>query len=230
MSTSPYYNEDPEIVEIGVDEVGRGPLFGRVYVAAAILPKHSDTYNYALMKDSKKFTSKKKLNEAYEYILSNCHDWVVKYEDETAIDSINILQATQKAMHDCVQELIDRNKLNPDKTLLLIDGNYFKPHVVWNKEEEDFHCYEHECVKGGDNLYSSIAAASIIAKVSRDTYIENLCDMHPELDERYLLRGNKGYAAKQHREGIMNYGLSPWHRKTFGICKQYDVNSEYENK
>ena len=107
MSTNPYYNEDPEIVEIGVDEVGRGPLFGRVYVAAAILPKHSNTYNYSLMKDSKKFTSNKKLNETYEYILSNCHDWVVKYEDETAIDAINILQATQKAMHDCVQELID---------------------------------------------------------------------------------------------------------------------------
>ena len=230
MTTKPYYNEDPEIVEIGVDEVGRGPLFGRVYVAAAILPKHSDTYNYSLMKDSKKFTSKKKLNEAYEYILNNCCDWVVKYEDETVIDDINILQATQKAMHDCVEELIDRNKLKPENTLLLIDGNYFKPHIGWNKEEEDFQCFEHECVKGGDNLYSNIAAASIIAKVSRDTYIEKMCDMHPELDERYLLRGNKGYAAKQHREGIMTHGISPWHRKTFGICKQHDVNSEYKNK
>ena len=219
MSTSPYYNEDPEIVEIGVDEVGRGPLFGRVYVAAAILPKHSDTYNYALMKDSKKFTSKKKLNEAYEYILSNCHDWVVKYEDETAIDSINILQATQKAMHDCVQELIDRNKLNPDKTLLLIDGNYFKPHVVWNKEEEDFHCYEHECVKGGDNLYSSIAAASIIAKEFHDKYIIELCNDNPELNEKYDLIKNMGYGTKKHIEGINNYGISKYHRKSFKCCK-----------
>jgi ribonuclease HII len=228
-TTRHHYNEDPEIVEIGVDEVGRGPLFGRVYVAAAILPKHSDTYTYSLMKDSKRFSSHKKLNDAYQYILENCTDWTVKYEDEAAVDSMNILQATQKAMHDCVQELIDRNNLNPDKTLLLIDGNYFKCHNTWNKKRAEFECYTHECIKGGDNLYSSIAAASIIAKVSRDSYIENMCDDHPELDERYLLRGNKGYAATQHREGIMKYGLSPWHRKTFGLCKQYTVNNEYDN-
>ena len=102
--------------------------------------------------------------------------------------------------------------------------------MTWNKELNNFECYAHECIKGGDNLYSSISAASIIAKVSRDTYIEKLCEEHPELDERYLLRGNKGYAAKQHREGIMQHGITPWHRKTFGICKQYDVNNEYENK
>lgn len=228
-ATAPYYIDDPEIVEIGVDEVGRGPLFGRVYVAAAILPKHSETFNYTLMKDSKKFTSNKKLNEAYEHIVENCVDYVVKYESETTIDEINILQATQKAMHDCVQELIIRNNLEPEKTLLLIDGNYFKSHTIWNKSKTRFECYAHECIKGGDNLYSSISAASILAKVSRDTYIENMCDEHPELDERYLLRGNKGYAAQKHREGITAHGLSPWHRKTFGICKQFSTNDEYSN-
>lgn len=226
-TTKPYYNENPEIVEIGVDEVGRGPLFGRVYVAATILPKYSDTFKYDLLKDSKRFSSSKKIKEVYNYILDNTIDYVVKYETEESIDQINILQATQKAMHDCVQELIDRNNLKPDKTLLLIDGNYFKDHITWNKERNNFECYEHECIKGGDNLYSSISAASIIAKVSRDTYIENLCDEHPELDERYLLRGNKGYAAKQHREGIMKHGITPWHRKTFGICKSYPVNDMY---
>ena len=116
MTTKPYYNEDPEIVEIGVDEVGRGPLFEEFMLSATILPKYSDTFKYELMKDSKKFSSSKKLHDVYNYILENATDYVVKYETEESIDQMNILQATQKAMHDCVQELIDKNNLHPEKT------------------------------------------------------------------------------------------------------------------
>lgn len=218
------YSEDTNIVEIGVDEVGRGPLFGRVYTAAVILPKHSDTFEYSLLKDSKKFSSKKKLKEAYDYIVDNCIDYEINYESEDTIDEINILQATQKSMHKSIQNLIDKQKLNPENTLLLIDGNYFKPHTKYDKDNGKILCYNHVCVKGGDAEFHSIAGASILAKVERDKYIEEMCKEHPYLDERYSLSTNKGYAAKIHREGIMEYGITPWHRKTFGICKTKDVS------
>ena len=220
-AASAHYTEDPDIVEIGVDEVGRGPLFGRVYVAAVILPKHSDTYQYSLMKDSKRFSSAKKITEAYDYIVSNCIDHAVNYETESTIDNINILQATQRAMHKCVQDLITRNNLVTKNTLILIDGNYFKPHSIYNKDTGIFECYNHICIKGGDTMFCSIAAASIVAKVTRDKYIVDLCSENPLLDERYALSSNKGYGAKVHRDGILQHGITQWHRKTFGICKNY---------
>jgi len=93
--------EDVNIYEIGVDEVGRGPLFGRVYTAAVILPKNS-SFNYSIIKDSKKFTSKKKIQEVAQYIKENALAWYVSFEDEKTIDEINILQATQKSMHNSI--------------------------------------------------------------------------------------------------------------------------------
>ena len=77
-------------------------------------------------------------------------------------------------------------------------------------------------IKGGDNKYASIAAASILAKVERDLYIEELCVAHPTLNERYDIASNKGYGTKPHMDGIEKYGITEWHRKTFGICKSFD--------
>ena len=77
-------------------------------------------------------------------------------------------------------------------------------------------------IKGGDNKYTSIAAASILAKVARDKYISELCEENPELIERYSINTNKGYGSKKHMDGILKYGISKWHRKTFGICKNYN--------
>lgn len=224
-----HYSEDIEVIELGVDEVGRGPLFGRVYAAAVILPKHNDDFDYSNIKDSKKFSSSKKLKEVYDYIVSNCVDYCVQFESEKTIDDINILQATQKAMHACIQVLIDRQKLNPSKTVLLIDGNYFRPHTVYNNTCEKWDCFPHMCVKGGDAEYKSIAAASIVAKVQRDNYIAELCKEHPDLDEKYSLSTNKGYGAKKHRDGIEQHGISEWHRKTFGICKEYAQKNQLPN-
>ena len=82
-----------------------------------------------------------------------------------------------------------------------------------------------ECIKGGDNKYSSIAAASIIAKVARDKYIKDLCVEYPYLIERYSLDSNKGYGSKKHIDGIKKYGITEWHRKTFGICKSTFIKS-----
>ena len=94
LNTSYYIeNKDPLSIEIGIDEAGRGPMFGRVYAAAVVLPKDKDLFDHSLMKDSKKFTSKKKINEVYDYIKKNAIAYNVSYEDETTIDKINILQA-----------------------------------------------------------------------------------------------------------------------------------------
>jgi ribonuclease HII len=216
------YADDPDIVEIGIDEVGRGPLFGRVYVAGAILPKQCESdFDHSLMKDSKRFTSHARLEAAYDHVIAHCIDHEVCYEDEDVIDSINILQATQKAMHACAQALIERNNLDPAKTVLLIDGNYFKPHTRFNNKTGKWVCYDHACIKGGDNLYTCIAAASIVAKVERDRYIAELCHDNPDLDEKYSLASNKGYGAKKHLDGISAHGITKWHRKTFGICKGF---------
>lgn len=216
------YADDPDIVEIGIDEVGRGPLFGRVYVSGVILPKQGESdFDHSRMKDSKRFSSHTHLEDAYNHVITHCIDHETCYEDEDTIDSINILQATQKAMHACAQALIERNNLDTTKTVLLIDGNYFKPHTRFDKETGKWVCYDHVCIKGGDNLYTCIAAASIVAKVERDKYISDMCLDNPELNEKYSIGTNKGYGAKKHLDGIREHGITKWHRKTFGICKGF---------
>jgi len=214
------YFIDSSIIEIGIDEVGRGPLFGRVYAAAVILPKDT-SFDHFKMKDSKKFTSKKKLIETAEYIKQNACAWSVHWEDEKVVDEINILQASQQAMHKCIKDIIEKLDYINDLFVLLVDGNYFNNYIVYNQETQKFQQINHVCIKGGDNTYSSIAAASIIAKVARDEYIEDLCLKNTELVERYSIDSNKGYGAKKHIDGIKQHGITQWHRKTFGICKEY---------
>jgi ribonuclease HII len=218
------FDTDTTIIEIGIDEAGRGPMFGRVYAGVAVLPK-DDVFDHSQMKDSKKFTSKKKIENVAEYIKENAIAWAVEYEDEQIIDNINILQATQSAMHkgikNVIAQLSNNKDIDYDKILLLVDGNYFKPFTILNKTKTKFECIKCQMIEGGDNKYTSIAADSILAKVSRDKYIEELCIQNPELIERYSIDSNKGYGSKKHMEGINKYGISKWHRKTFGICKQF---------
>lgn len=214
-----YYNKDT--IEIGVDEAGRGPLFGRVYTSAVILPK-DNIYDHFKMKDSKKFTSKKKIKEVCEYIKENSIAWSVTYEDENVIDNINILQATQLSMHKSIKECISKIKQEElNNLLLLIDGNYFNPYTIFNKNLNKLNVVNHVCIKGGDNKFTSIAAASILAKVYRDEYIDELCKENPELIEKYGIDSNKGYGSKKHLDGIKEHGITCWHRKSFGICKTY---------
>jgi len=218
------FMSDTTIIEIGIDEAGRGPMFGRVYAGVAVLPK-DDIFDHSQMKDSKKFTSKKKIENVAEYIKENAIAWAVEYEDEQIIDDINILQATQSAMHKGIKnvlaQLSSNTDIDYDKILLLVDGNYFKPYSILNKTKTKFESIKCQMVEGGDNKYTSIAAASILAKVSRDKYIEELCIQNPELIERYSIDSNKGYGSKKHMDGIKKYGITKWHRKTFGICKQF---------
>ena len=210
---------DETKIEIGVDEVGRGPLFGRVYSAAVILPKDEESFDFSIAKDSKRFHSKKKIDAAAQYIKDRAIAWSVAFEDEKVIDQINILNATQQCMHKCITDIVVKREGEKDNLSILVDGNYFKPLILFNKK--GFNQIPHTCVIGGDNKYSSIAAASILAKVARDEYIHELCKEHPELSEKYCIDSNKGYGAKKHMEGIKEHGITQWHRRSFGICKNY---------
>ena len=208
-------------IEIGVDEAGRGPMMGRVYTAAVILPK-DDSFHHSLMKDSKKFHSEKKIREAADYIKKNALAWCVTYSDEAEVDEFNIRNATHKSMHKSIKGIMKSN--NYSSVLytdyhLLIDGNDFKPFLVMD-DDIGMVQVKHTCIEGGDNKYTAIAAASILAKVSRDTYIEELCKEHPYLNTNYDLLKNKGYGTAKHMAGIREHGISPFHRKTFGLCRE----------
>ena len=219
-----FYKEDTNIFEIGVDEAGRGPLFGRVYTAAVVLPK-DDSFDHSRVKDSKKFHSKKKIEEVSEYIKQNAIAWYVSFEDEKVIDEINILQATQTSMHtsilECRKQVIEKMKDKEYRVELLIDGNYFNPITLLNKKTSKIETIPYTMIEGGDNKYTAIAAASILAKVERDKYIDDLCQQNPTLSEYYGIDSNKGYGAKRHLDGIKEHGITIWHRRSFGICKNY---------
>ena len=218
-----FYHLDSSIIEIGADEAGRGPMFGRVYSGAVVLPK-DDSFDHYKMKDSKKFTSKnnKKIQEVADYIKANAIAWAVEYEDERVIDEINILQATQSAMHKAIRSVLRQIKdLDTNNLFLLIDGNYFKQLTVFNKSNNRIENAKFETIEGGDNKFTSIAAASILAKVERDKYIEELCIENPELIEKYGIDSNKGYGSKTHMDGIRKHGITKWHRRTFGLCKEF---------
>jgi ribonuclease HII len=224
-----FYNQEQDVYEIGVDEVGRGPLFGRVYTAAVILPK-DDSFDCSMVKDSKKFTSKKKIIEASQYIKEHAVAWYISFEDEKTIDKINILQATQLSMHNSIEEIMKQmNKIQYEKDKeftqcrysLLIDGNYFNQFNCLNNNTNKIEPVPHVTIKGGDNEFASIAAASILAKVERDKYIEELCEENPTLVEHYSIDCNKGYGTKKHIDGIKEHGITNWHRRSFGICSTY---------
>jgi ribonuclease HII len=210
-----YYKDDNRI-EIGVDEAGRGPMFGRVYAAAVVLPKY-DSFKHEDMKDSKKFSSEKKINKTADYIKKNATAWAVAYMSETEIDKINIRNATHQAMHKAIKEVISKLNLNYTNTHILIDGKDFTPYIFF--ENDTLISAQCTTITQGDNKLTSIAAASILAKVERDKYIIDLCDKEPDLDEKYRLKKNKGYGTKEHMQGIEKWGISKYHRQTFGICK-----------
>ena len=213
MLKTAYCVEDV-IREIGVDEAGRGPMFGRVYAGAVILPKSLEAFQHALMKDSKKFHSEKKIREVAAYIKANAIAWAVGWADEREIDELNIRRATHKAMHQAINDILVKQQ-DKKNILLLVDGNDFTPFVLPATLVQA----QHVCIEGGDNTYSCIAAASILAKVARDDYIAELCAKEPDLITRYDLLKNKGYGTKKHMDGIRKYGITEWHRKTFGICR-----------
>uniref|UniRef100_A0A6C0I4I5 Ribonuclease HII n=1 Tax=viral metagenome TaxID=1070528 RepID=A0A6C0I4I5_9ZZZZ len=211
--------------ELCMDEVGRGCLFGRVYVACVVLPKQcSDTFDGTDIKDSKKFTSKKKIRMVADRIKEQALAWHIAYIENDVIDEINILQAVMKGMHECIKETLIKLDTNVENAFAVIDGNYFIPYRVYNTTSEVIQELPHATVEKGDSRYIGIAAASILAKVARDDYILNMCGTHPLLKTQYSLDTNMGYGTKKHLDGIKEFGITQWHRRTFGeLCKTSTV-------
>ena len=202
-----YFEKDK--LELGIDEAGRGCLFGPVSISSVIW-LDEDPVPDIVIKDSKQLSLKKRLL-AYDYILDNSISYSHVFIHHEDIDKDNILKSTLKGMHKCVDNITEQIDIDT----ILVDGNQFNFYMDKNGE-----CINHRCVVNGDDKYKSIAAASILAKVNRDNYINNLCEEYPEL-KKYDIHNNKGYGTKKHLNAIKEYGITKWHRKTFGICKEY---------
>jgi len=187
----PYLQD--ELIEAGCDEAGRGCLAGPVFAAAVILPKN---FTHDILRDSKQLKERDRA-DLRRIIEQEALSFAVSMVDHQEIDRINILNASIKAMHLALEQLSVR------PGFVIVDGNRFKP----------FQGIPFECVIKGDDKYYSIAAASILAKTYRDDHMLNLAAEYPNYD----WANNKGYPTKKHREAVIAYGLTPYHRKTFRI-------------
>ena len=201
---------DETKIEVGIDEAGRGCLFGPVCVGAVVWPNQDPLFNGKeppIIKDSKK-VSEKKRNILREYIEENAIAWSVQFISHEEIDQTNILKATMKGMHRCIDDI----RQNCSIDTILVDGNHFKIYT-----DEDLNYIDHKCVISGDNTYKSIAAASILAKTHRDNYIYELVKDQPDL-EKYGLHKHKGYGTKIHMDALKEYGPIEGHRRSFKPC------------
>ncbi len=182
-----------DLIEAGCDEVGRGCLAGPVVAAAVILPK---SYAHEILNDSKRLNREER-EQLTEDIKRDAISWAIAEVSSDEIDKINILKASFKAMH------LALDKLSTKPDLLLIDGNRFQPYGE----------IKFECIIKGDATYLSIAAASVLAKTYRDELMMKLSDQFPG----YAWETNVGYPTEEHRDGIRNLGITPYHRRSFQL-------------
>ena len=201
MLTSHYYEGK---IEAGCDEAGRGCLAGSVYAAAVILP---DGYQNELLNDSKQLSEKKRY-QLREIIERDAVAWAVGIVTPEEIDKINILNASILAMH----RALDHLKVRPEA--IIVDGNRFKPYQK----------LPHTTIVKGDGKYLAIAAASILAKTYRDDYMNQLAEEYPQYD--WL--SNKGYPTKKHREAIKQFGITPYHRRSYNLLGDGQLSFDFE--
>ena len=190
-------------IEAGCDEAGRGCLAGSVYAAAVILP---DDYQNDLLNNSKQLTEKRRY-QLREIIERDAVAWAVGIVTPEEIDKINILNASILAMH----RALDQLKVRPEA--IIVDGNRFKP----------YNNIPHTTIVKGDGKYLSIAAASILAKTYRDDYMNQLAEEYPQYD--WL--SNKGYPTKKHRDAIRQYGITPYHRKSYNLLGDGQLSLDF---
>jgi len=194
MNLKPFFTDN--LIEAGCDEAGRGCIAGPVVAAAVILPRGMD---FPEFDDSKKLSEKQREKLRIK-VLESAAAYGVGIVSAEEIDEINILNASFLAMH----RAIDQLKIRPE--LLLIDGNRFNPYKG----------VKHQCIVGGDAKFQSIAAASILAKTTRDHIMQELDNQYP----LYNWKQNKGYPTIEHKNAVAEHGMSPYHRKTFNMSIQ----------
>lgn len=214
MSTSEYILADEGILEGGVDESNRGGLIYDVVAACVVLPHTFPDDKYKQIKDSKKLSAKKRA-ELAEYIKAIAVTYGIGSATNDEIDATNILVATMKAMQRAINEAYRKHPFDR----LKIDGPHFNGYIPPGEDAEPM---SFECVIKGDAKHLNIAAASILAKNHHDTEFIKLINDHPEL-EKYDLRRNQGYGTSRHMEAIKKYGITRFHRKSFGPCKNASV-------
>ena len=202
MLKSHYYEGK---IEAGCDEAGRGCLAGSVYAAAVIFPEN---YQNEELNDSKQLTDKRR-KQLREIIERDAIAWAVGIVTPEEIDKINILNASILAMH----RALDQLKVRPEA--VIVDGNRFKPYQK----------LPHTTIVKGDGKYLSIAAASILAKTYRDDYMDALAEEYPQYD--WL--SNKGYPTKKHRDAIRQYGMTPYHRKSFNLLGDGQLSFDFQD-
>lgn len=185
-----------DFIECGTDEAGRGCLAGPVTAAAVILPPN---FKNDLINDSK-LLSPKSREELRILIETEALSYGIAHIFPEKIDEVNILNASILAMHKAIEQL------SPQPKHILVDGNRFKKYL---------NC-SHQCVIKGDQRFTAIAAASILAKTERDRYLTVMHKKYPE----YNWAKNKGYPTKEHREAIRKYGITDFHRKTFRLLPE----------
>lgn len=194
----------PDLIEAGCDEAGRGCLAGSVFAAAVILPRD---YTNEQLNDSKQLTPKQRY-ALREVIERDAIAWAIGIVSPEEIDQMNILNASITAMH----RAIDQLQIRPEA--LIIDGNRFRPY-------QDI---PYDTIVKGDGKYLSIAAASVLAKTYRDDYMKELHKEYPF----YGWNHNAGYPTREHRQGITEHGITPYHRKTFNLLGDGQLTLNFE--
>jgi len=200
------YANDGEL-EAGIDEVGRGCLFGRLYTGTVILPiDKDDLFDHGAelgkIKDSKKL-SKRLRDIMYDYVKEIAIDRATDYSEPAEIDTLNVLHADMASMRRCLGKL----QFTPGR--VIVDGDR------WYSSVTDIPDAEYLCVAQADAKYISVACASILAKVEHDRWIDEICTTNPEWDTRYGLRSNMGYGTAVHMKALKEHGATVQHRRSF---------------
>lgn len=194
-------------IMVGCDESGRGSFFGPIYAGACIIEDQESFIlnlpDHIKIRDSKKMSEKQR-NESYQYIIEHCTAYSSAYITNTEIDEIGIQEANKKVFHKALDKL---KQYNFNK--ILVDGCIFKPYY-----DDNLDVIYSECIPKGDDNVLEIACASIIAKYTRDQFIETICNENEEY-KKYNIKANKGYGTYAHIQGIKSHGLTNLHRSSF---------------